>query len=82
MERGSSILDSCPDSRVGAWIRIGRRVKTTIVKVAAAPIEHLGCKYASLILEAKYLTLVLLLPVNAGWLLGLSSLVKRLLVAS
>src|SRR5215831_15561355 len=34
VERGSSILDSYPGSLFGAWVWTGRRVKTTVMKVA------------------------------------------------
>ena len=50
VECGSSILDSCPDSRFGARTRIGRRVKTTIVKVARGT-DKADCRVQLLIAE-------------------------------
>jgi len=61
VERGSSILDSCPDSRFGARIRIGRRVKTTIVKVARGS-DKANCRVQLLIAEPALMFLPALKP--------------------
>jgi hypothetical protein len=61
VERGSSILDSCPDSQFGTRIRIGRGVKTTIVKVARGT-DKADCRVQLLIAEPALMFLPALKP--------------------